>query len=180
MVSDLEKLKLNALGRLSVEEFKQSKKFPAVIILENVRSAMNVGAVFRTSDAFAIEKLYLCGYTPVPPHKDIMRTALGSVESVTWEHHADIHTILDLLKSEGYTIYGVEQTNKSILLQDMPTVSKVAFILGNEVEGVNKETLLKCDEIIEIPQFGTKHSLNVSVATGIVLWHWLYTSQIQK
>lgn len=180
MVSDLEKLKLNALGRLSVEEFKETKKFPVAVVMENVRSAMNVGAVFRTSDAFAIEKLYLCGYTPAPPHKDIMRTALGSVESVAWEHHTDIHTVLNLLKKDGYKICAVEQTNKSILLQDIPVVSKVAFVLGNEVDGVSEETLLKCDEIIEIPQFGTKHSLNVSVAAGIVLWHWLYTSQIQK
>jgi tRNA G18 (ribose-2'-O)-methylase SpoU len=180
MASELEKLKLNALGRLSVEEFKQTKKFPVVVVMENVRSAMNVGAVFRTSDAFAIEKLYLCGYTPAPPHKDIMRTALGSVESVTWEHHLDIHTVLSDLKSNGYILCGVEQTNKSIPLQNISAVSKTAFILGNEVDGVTEQTLQQCDEIVEIPQFGTKHSLNVSVATGIVLWHWFYVSQIQK
>lgn len=180
MVSELEKLKLDALGRLSVAEFKQSKKSPAVVVLENVRSAMNVGAIFRTCDAFAIEKLYLCGYTPVPPHKDIMRTALGSVESITWEHYADISNVLEQLKNNGYKLFAVEQTNKSIFLQDMPAVPKVAFILGNEVDGISKETLLQCDKIIEIPQFGTKHSLNVSVAAGMVLWHWFYVSQIQK
>lgn len=177
---EVEKLKLESLGRLSVEEFKQSKKFPAVVVVENVRSAMNVGAIFRTCDAFAIEKLYLCGYTPAPPHKDIMRTALGSVESVDWEHHQDIHKVLEQLKSYAYKLYAVEQTTKSVFLQDMNTVSKVAFIVGNEVDGVSQETLLQCDAIIEIPQFGTKHSLNVGVATSIVLWHWLYTSQIQK
>ncbi len=180
MADELEKLKLDALGRLSIEEFKQSNKFPAVVVLENVRSAMNVGAIFRTADAFAIEKLYLCGYTPTPPHKDIMRTALGSVESVNWEHHADTQTVLNVLKNQGYTICGVEQTNKSIKLQNISIMPKVAFIVGNEVDGVNEETLLQCDAILEIPQFGTKHSLNVSVATSIVLWHWLYVSQIQK
>lgn len=177
---EVEKLKSESLGRLSIQEFKQHPKFPAVVITENIRSAMNVGAIFRTSDAFAIEKLYLCGYTPTPPHKDIMRTALGSIESVDWEYYADINTVLDFLKADGYTLYGVEQTNNSIALQDMPVVSKVAFIVGNEVDGVSKETLLKCDVIIEIPQYGTKHSLNVSIATGIVLWHWLLTSEIKK
>jgi tRNA G18 (ribose-2'-O)-methylase SpoU len=176
----IEKLKLESLGRLSVREFKETPKFPAIVVVEDVRSAMNVGAIFRTCDAFAIEKLYLCGYTPTPPHKDIMRTALGSVDSVAWEHHQDINTVLNVLKSDGYTLYGVEQTKQSILLQDVPAIQKVAFIVGNEVDGVSEKTLLQCDGIIEIPQFGTKHSLNVSVATSIVLWHWLYTSQIQK
>lgn len=180
MADELEKLKLDALGRLSIEEFKQSNKFPTVVVLENVRSAMNVGAIFRTADAFAIEKLYLCGYTPAPPHKDIMRTALGSVESINWEHHTDIQTVLNVLKSEGYILCGVEQTNKSIELQNISKMPKVAFIVGNEVDGVSEKTLLQCDAIIEIPQYGTKHSLNVSIATSIVLWHWLYTSQIQK
>lgn len=180
MHNELQKFKLESLGRLSVQEFKESSKFPVVVIAENIRSAMNVGAFFRTCDAFAVEKLYLCGYTPAPPHKDIMRTALGSTESVTWEHCSDIHTVLSHLKNDGYALYALEQTNKSIPLQSMPIIPKIAFIVGNEVDGVSQETLLQCDSIIEIPQFGTKHSLNVSVAMGIVLWHWLYISQIQK
>ncbi|MCS7028935.1 MAG: RNA methyltransferase [Bacteroidia bacterium] len=180
MSEPLEKLKLDKLNRLSIEAFKQSKKFPAVVIVENVRSAMNVGSIFRTCDAFAIEKLYLCGYTPTPPHKDIMRTALGSIESVNWEHYHQINSLLQQLKSDGYTLIALEQTNKSTLLQNLPAVKPAAFIVGNEVDGVSQETLLQCDTIVEIPQFGTKHSLNVSVATGIVLWHWLYISQIQK
>lgn len=180
MKDKIEKLQLDQLNRLSVEEYKKSKKFPTVMIIENVRSAMNVGAIFRTSDAFAIEKLYLCGYTPTPPHKDIMRTALGSIESVTWEYHPEIKPLLQHLKNDGYTLLAIEQTNQSILLQNMPTVSKVAFIVGNEVEGIQEQTLLDCDAIIEIPQYGTKHSLNVGIAASIVLWHWLYTSQIQK
>lgn len=168
----MRKLSMEELGRLSVEEFKRSGKLPVVVILDNVRSMHNVGSVFRTADAFLLEGIRLCGYTPRPPHRDIQKTALGATETVQWEYAETTAEAVSALKEQGYQVWAVEQTQGSIPLQDFaPAVhEKVALIFGNEVEGVDHEALALCDGAIEIPQWGTKHSLNVSVAAGIVLW----------
>lgn len=167
------KIKKNAdLGRMSVEDFRQSEKNPLTVVLDNVRSMHNVGSVFRTADAFLLSGIWLCGYTPRPPHRDIHKTALGATETVEW-HYAE-HTLdaVLTLKSEGCRIFAVEQVEKSIPLQEFSFdfSEKLAVIFGNEVVGIDEEVLKLCDGFIEIPQFGMKHSLNVSVAAGIVLW----------
>lgn len=161
-----------ALNRPSTEDFKVQEKLPLVLVLDNVRSALNVGSVFRTADAFALEKIILCGITAQPPHREILKTALGSTDSVAWEYAGYTAEAVLQLKEDGYLIYAVEQTTKKIWLQDFSPVStsKYALVLGNEVEGVDDATLSLCDGAIEIPQFGTKHSLNVAVAAGIVVW----------
>ena len=160
------------LNRKSVEEFKQSKKVPLVVVLDNVRSMHNVGSVFRTADAFLINGIWLCGYTPRPPHRDINKTALGATETVSWQYVATTMEALDALKQEGYRVFAVEQVEKSIPLQEFSfgDSEKIAVIFGNEVTGVDAEVVKNCDGCIEIPQFGMKHSLNISVAAGIVLW----------
>jgi len=166
----MRKLRTTELNRLDVEEFKSAKKTPVVIVLDNVRSLLNVGSVFRTSDAFRFSKIYLCGITPTPS-LEMNKTALGAIDSVEWEHCKDIKTALQSLRSEGYSVYGVEQTDSSVELDAITSFpKKVAVILGNEVKGVSVEALELCDEIIEIPQQGTKHSLNVSVCGGIISW----------
>lgn len=166
------KLKSAELGRKSVDEFKRSAKLPLMVILDNVRSMHNVGSVFRTADAFLLSGICLCGYTPRPPHRDIQKTALGATETVEWSYFEQITDSIKQLKEQGYKIWAVEQTADSIPLQDfMPeSQDKLALVLGNEVEGVSEAVLSLCDGVLEIPQFGTKHSLNVSVAAGIVLW----------
>lgn len=166
------KLKSAELGRMSVDEFKRSTKLPLMVVLDNVRSMHNVGSVFRTADAFLLNGIYLCGYTPQPPHRDIQKTALGATETVAWTYAQDIADAIRELKELGYKIWAVEQTVDSIPLQDFNpgAQDKIALILGNEVEGVGEQVLALCDGVLEIPQFGTKHSLNVSVAAGIVLW----------
>lgn len=162
---------MDELGRMSVDEFKQAEKNPVMIVLDNIRSMHNVGSVFRTADAFLAEGICLCGYTPQPPHRDIHKTALGATETVDWIY---CHSTLDAvqqLKEKGYRIYGVEQTEGSISLETFATAgTKTAIVFGNEVEGVDAEVLKLCDGCIEIPQLGMKHSLNISVAAGIVLW----------
>ncbi len=160
------------LGRKSVNEFKQSGKIPIVVVLENIRSMHNVGSVFRTADAFLLQHIYLCGYTPQPPHRDIHKTALGATETVAWTHFKNTKDAIALLKNSGYTIYAVEQTEGSQLLNQLHFDSnqKTAVIFGNEVDGVSPEALQLCDGSVEIPQWGMKHSLNVSVAAAIVLW----------
>lgn len=170
----MKKLKLEELERISVEEFKISTKIPIVVILDNVRSMNNVGSVFRTSDAFAIEKIYLCGITPTPPHREIQKTALGATESVDWEFIKNTKEIITQLKNDNYKIIGIEQVTHSIKLQDFPYIpsEKYALIFGNEVEGISETILPDLDYCIEIPQIGTKHSLNVSVCAGIVLWEF--------
>ncbi|WP_303821497.1 RNA methyltransferase [Apibacter mensalis] len=170
----VEKLKLESLNRKSLEDYKESEKIPVILLLDQVRSMHNVGSVFRTSDAFAIEKIYLCGITPCPPHREIQKTALGATESVEWEHQENISELIINLKNEGYIIVGVEQVKGSILLQDYPInkEQKYVLIFGNEVEGISDSILHLIDIFIEIPQSGTKHSLNVSVCAGIVLWEW--------
>jgi len=164
------KWNMDELGRKSVEEFKNADKPSVVVVLDNVRSMHNVGSVFRTSDAFLIQSLHLCGYTPQPPHRDIHKTALGATETVEWKYHNSTIDAIHYLKELGYTIMAVEQARGSISLDKYTPHAKLAVVFGNEVEGVAEDVLAICDGCIEIPQFGTKHSLNISVAAGIVLW----------
>ena len=164
---------MDELGRKSVEEFKASEKMPIVVVLDNIRSMHNVGSVFRTTDAFLLESICLCGYTPQPPHRDINKTALGATDTVAWKYYPTTLAAVEQLKAEGYSLYAVEQTENSIHLQDFNKIEgihKLAVVFGNEVEGVDAEVIAKCDGCIEIPQLGMKHSLNISVAAGIVLW----------
>ena len=167
----MRKLSLKELNRVSVEDFKQQDKTPFVVVLDNVRSALNVGSVFRTSDAFALEKIYLCGITATPPHREILKTAIGATEAVDWEYCKETLTIIETLKSKGYIILGVEQAEKSTMLQDFKIKKhqKYAIVMGNEVKGVSNEVMKALDTCLEVPQFGTKHSLNISVCTGVVV-----------
>jgi len=168
----MRKLSMDELGRKTVEEFKQAEKTGIIAILDNIRSMHNVGSVFRTADAFLIEAICLCGYTPQPPHRDIHKTALGATETVDWLYYNNTVDAVNDLKLRGYTVYGIEQTVDSISLEKFTLADgqKLAIVFGNEVEGVNADVLKLCDGSIEIPQFGMKHSLNISVAAGIVLW----------
>lgn len=163
---------MEELNRITPEQFKEQEKIPLVVVLDSIRSMNNVGSVFRTCDAFKVEKLYLCGITACPPNRDISKTALGATESVIWEYVEDVVVLAKRLQSEGYKVFMVEQVDESVMLQDMSfqNVGKVAVILGNEVMGVDERLLPVCDGAIEIPQFGTKHSLNVTIAAGIVIW----------
>jgi len=167
----MEKLKNKDLERISIEEFKKSRKTPITIVLDNVRSSLNVGSVFRTSDAFLIEKIILCGITPTPPNKDIRKSALGSTNSVDWDYENNTIDAVLKLKKNNYQIIGVEQVKESTMLNNFNISNDpIAIIFGNEVDGVNNDVINLCNEIIEIPQFGTKHSLNISVSSGIVIW----------
>lgn len=167
---------MDELGRKTVDEFKQADKYPVMIVLDNIRSMHNVGSVFRTADAFLAEGICLCGYTPQPPHRDIHKTALGATETVDWIYFPSTLEAVQQLKTKGYCIYGVEQTENSISLETFPMLqTPIAIILGNEVTGVDAEVLRLCDGSIEIPQLGMKHSLNISVAAGIVLWELVRT-----
>jgi 23S rRNA (guanosine2251-2'-O)-methyltransferase len=163
---------MDELGRKTVEEFKESEKSPVIAVLENVRSAYNVGSVLRTADAFLLQAVYTTGYTAHPPHRQIQKTALGADETVTSKHFADAAEAIGALRAEGFTIYAIEQAENSISLQHFRTApnNKTAVVFGNEVTGVEQSTILLCDGCIEIPQLGMKHSLNISVAAGIVLW----------
>lgn len=167
------------LNRKSVEEFQAAPKLPIIVVLENVRSAYNVGSVFRTADAFLLEAVYLCGYTAFPPHKEIRKTALGADETVTWKHFKKVVEALEDLRKQDYKIYSVEQAEDSHALQDITPGEKIAVVFGNEVTGVEQSTIALTDGCIEIPQLGMKHSLNVSVAAGVVLWE-LVRERIQK
>lgn len=168
----MRKLKLQELKRLTPDEYKTSEKFPVVVILDSVRSLNNVGSAFRTSDALNVEKLYLCGITGTPPHRDINKTAIGAQDVVNWEHRKDIMSLISELKNDGYIIASVEQAEGSTSLEDINFTpdEKIALIFGNEVKGVDQKAIDASDLCIEIPQFGTKHSLNISVSMGIVLW----------
>jgi tRNA G18 (ribose-2'-O)-methylase SpoU len=167
----MRKLKNSELGRISSEDFKNITKSPIVLVLDNIRSAMNVGSIFRTADAFLIEKIYLCGITAIPPNKELMKTALGANDSIDWEYVRETSSIIKRLKIDNHHIVGVEQTEKATLLNNFEIPNKkIALIFGNEVFGVNQELIDLCDECIEIPQFGTKHSLNISISAGIVIW----------
>jgi len=168
----MRKLLNNELGRMTPEQFRTSEKSPFVIVLDNVRSQNNVGSIFRTADAFRIKKICLCGITAKPPHRDIQKTALGATETVDWNHYGTTEEAVDLLKAEGYVIFAVEQAEGSVTLQNVKTEpgQKYALVFGNEVNGVDQKILNRCDKCIEIPQFGTKHSFNIAVSAGIVLW----------
>ncbi|MBQ9311419.1 MAG: RNA methyltransferase [Bacteroidales bacterium] len=169
-----EKLSMEQLNRISVEEFKASKKTPIVIILDNIRSMNNIGSVFRTADAFRIEKIFLCGITATPPHREINKTALGATESVDWEYKESTVECVKNLSAMGYKIYSLEQTSESIMMdkmdKEMIIDKKIALVFGNEVDGVQQEVIDLSDAVLEIPQYGTKHSLNVSVSCGIAIW----------
>jgi len=174
----MRKLKLTELGRLTPEEYQEKQKQPIVVVLDNIRSAMNVGSFFRTSDAMAISKIYLCGITAQPPHKEITKTAIGATETVDWQHFDEIKSLIGELKTDGFKIIGVEQTTKSVPLTTFEGSERIALVFGNEVDGLSASILEHLDACIEIEQFGTKHSLNVSVCGGIVLWY--FTNQLKK
>jgi len=171
----MRKLKMDELGRKSVEEFKRSKKIPLVVVLENVRSAYNVGSVFRTADAFLIEAIYLTGYTAKPPHKEIRKRAFGDEATVRWKHFANAAGAIEELKQHGYKVLAIEQVANSISLEKTKVPDKTALIFGNEVSGIEQSTIALCDGSVEIPQLGMKHSLNIATAAGIVLWEVVRT-----
>jgi 23S rRNA (guanosine2251-2'-O)-methyltransferase len=168
----MRKLKTSEMNRLTVDEFKSSAKIPVVIVLDNIRSQNNVGSVFRTADAFRVGAIYLCGITATPPHREINKTALGATDSVSWKYFPETKVALESLHREGYFIIGVEQTNSSLPLHlfHPDKEKKYALVFGNEVNGLDEGLLHFFDDCIEIPQYGTKHSLNISVAAGIVIW----------
>jgi len=168
----MRKLKLDELNRATIAEFKAGDKLPVVVVLDNVRSMHNIGSIFRTADAFAVEKICLCGITAQPPHREIEKTALGATQSINWEYFANPLQAIEQLRGDGYRIVAVEQAENSTMLQDFTVTDgeKYALIFGNEVNGVNDEVMGKIDACIEIPQFGTKHSFNIVVSAGIVLW----------
>ena len=168
----MRKLKNSELDRLSVEDFKLVKKTPLIIVLDNIRSLNNIGSVFRTSDAFLIEKIYLCGITATPPHKDIHKTALGSTETVAWEYVEDTLDLVKKLQSQNVKVIAIEQADNAIMLNDFTPEPQItyALVFGNEVKGVSQGVVSASDMTIEIPQFGTKHSLNISVSAGVVIW----------
>lgn len=168
----MRKLKVTELNRISVEAFKEADKLSLIVVLDNVRSQYNVGSVFRTSDAFRVECIYLCGISATPPHQEIHKTALGAEDTVNWEYFKDTKEAILKLKSEGYYIYSIEQVEGSVMLENLQLdpSKKYAVVLGNEVKGVQQEVVDISDGCIEIPQYGTKHSLNVSTAAGIIIW----------
>lgn len=168
----MRKLQNSELERKSIEDFKQAKKTPLIIILDDIRSLHNIGSVFRTADAFLIEKIYLCGITATPPNKEIHKTALGATDTVAWEYHKNILEVIQNLKANTIKVYAIEQVENALFLDKFAPEkdTKYALIFGNEVYGVNQEAIQLCDGCIEIPQLGTKHSLNISVSAGIVVW----------
>ena len=171
-INFMRKLENKELERLTITDFKEAKKTPIIIILDDIRSLHNIGSVFRTSDAFLIEKIYLCGITAVPPNKEIHKTALGATETVSWEYEKDVLDVIAKLKNEQVSVYAIEQVESAVFLNDFQIRKgeKYALIFGNEVFGVNQKAIELCDGTIEIPQLGTKHSLNISVSAGIVIW----------
>lgn len=168
----MRKLANSELERKNIEEFKQAQKTPIIIVLDDIRSLHNIGSVFRTSDAFLIEKIYLCGITATPPNKEIHKTALGATDTVAWEYQKDVLTVIDQLKVENISVFAIEQVENSVMLNNFEVKKgkKYALIFGNEVKGVSQDAIKKCEGVIEIPQLGTKHSLNISVSAGIVVW----------
>ena len=173
-MAELRKLKVTEMNRLTVEEFKEAKKIPLVVVLDDVRSLHNIGAVFRTSDAFLVDCIYLCGITATPPHPEMHKTALGAEYTVDWKYFQHTEDAVNELRTKGYTLFAIEQCEGSILLDKLVLEpdKKYAVVLGNEVKGVKQEVVNLCDGCIEIPQFGTKHSLNVSVTAGIIIWEF--------
>lgn len=171
----MRKLRTVEMSRLSVEEFRRSEKMPLAVVLDDVRSMYNIGSVFRTADAFRVERVCLCGITATPPHPEIHKTALGGEDSVSWQYFATAQEAVRQLRSEGFFVYAVEQCEGSTKLQQLPPVLQphaYAVVLGNEVKGVHQEVVDLCDGCLEIPQFGTKHSMNVSVTAGIIIWEF--------
>ncbi len=168
----MRKLENSELDRKSISDFKEAKKNPIIIILDNIRSLNNIGSVFRTSDAFLIEKIYLCGITATPPNKEINKTALGATDTVAWEYYENVLEVITNLKKDNVSVFAIEQVESAVFLQDFEVEKdkKYALIFGNEVFGVNQSAIEICDGTIEIPQLGTKHSLNISVSAGIVIW----------
>ncbi len=168
----MRKLANSELERKNIDEFKNAEKTPIILILDDIRSLHNIGSVFRTADAFLIEKIYLCGITAVPPNKEIHKTALGATETVIWEYAKDVLEVIQQLKADNVAVYAVEQVEHSIMLHQFQVAAnhKYALVFGNEVKGVTQEAIHLCDGVIEIPQLGTKHSLNISVSAGIVVW----------
>ncbi len=168
----MRKLANSELERKSIEDFKQAEKTPIIIILDDIRSLHNIGSVFRTADAFLIEKIYLCGITATPPNKEIHKTALGATDTVAWEYAKDVLEVIDTLQKENVSVLAIEQVENSISLEQFEPKSeqKYALVFGNEVKGVSQDAIKKCEGTIEIPQLGTKHSLNISVSAGIVVW----------
>jgi len=168
----MRKLKNSELNRLEVEAFKKAPKTPITIVLDNIRSLNNIGSVFRTADAFLIEKIYLCGITATPPHKDIHKTALGATQSVDWEYVENTAQVIDALKEKGVITISIEQAENATMLDqfEVEPTNRYAVVFGNEVKGVQQEIVSKTDHVVEIPQFGTKHSLNISVSAGVVIW----------
>jgi len=168
----MRKLANSELERKNIDEFKEAQKTPIIIILDDIRSLHNIGSVFRTSDAFLIEKIYLCGITATPPNKEIHKTALGATDTVAWEYQQEVLTVIDQLKAEKISVFAIEQVENSVMLNDFEVEKgkKYALVFGNEVKGVTQQAIEKCDGVIEIPQLGTKHSLNISVSAGIVVW----------
>lgn len=168
----MRKLENSELQRKSVDDFKSAQKTPIILVLDDIRSLHNIGSVFRTADAFLVEKIYLCGITATPPNKEIHKTALGATETVTWEHCKDVLEVIENLKQQQTLVYAIEQVENSVFLNDFTPVKdqKYALVFGNEVFGVNQQAILACDGTIEIPQLGSKHSLNISVSAGIVVW----------
>jgi len=168
----MRKLKNEELLRLDVDAFKKAAKTPIVIILDNIRSLNNIGSVFRTADAFLIEKIYLCGITATPPHKDIRKTALGATESVAWEYSESTLELIEAYNALGYETIAIEQAEKATMLNKLKieTTEKFVLVFGNEVKGVNQSVVNRCKSVVEIPQFGTKHSLNIAVSAGVVIW----------
>ena len=171
----MKKLTLKELNRVSVKDFQSMEKSPIVLVLDNIRSALNVGSAFRTGDAFAVEKILLCGITAQPPHREILKTAIGATAAVVWEYHENTLTATTKLKKEGYQILAVEQAVESKPLENFPfsKLDRYALIFGNEVTGVSQPVMDVVDHCLEIPQFGTKHSLNISVSIGVVLWEFI-------
>jgi tRNA G18 (ribose-2'-O)-methylase SpoU len=178
----MRKLKNEELNRLSLEEIKKTKKHPVALILDNVRSRNNVGAAFRTADAFLVDEILLCGITARPPHREIHKTALGATESVSWSYYASTIEAVDKMKYKGFIIVAVEQADKKTLLQDYKPDAgeKLAFVFGNEIYGVSDEVIQAVDLVVELPQYGTKHSLNISVTIGVVLWDVLNKMHLLK
>ncbi|WP_047419028.1 RNA methyltransferase [Cellulophaga sp. Hel_I_12] len=178
----MRKLKNSELDRLDVETFKGAKKTPIIVVLDNIRSLNNIGSVFRTADAFLIEKIYLCGITATPPHKDIHKTALGATDSVAWEYAESTLEVLKELKENNIETIAIEQAENATFLNDyaIEATKKYALVFGNEVKGVAQEVVTHCDTIIEIPQYGTKHSLNISVSAGVVIWDFWSKLQLKK
>jgi 23S rRNA (guanosine2251-2'-O)-methyltransferase len=177
----MQKLKTTDLNRVGIEEFKEQDKLPVVVVLDNVRSMNNIGSAFRTADGFAIEKMILCGITAQPPHREIEKTAIGATQSVEWEHYDETLEAVRKLRADGYEIIAIEQAEGSIMLNTFKPAkaSKYALIFGNEVNGVSEEVMAEIDNCIEIPQFGTKHSFNIVISAGIVLWDFYAKLRLQ-